>query len=194
MTTPVVVDIGTRDTRRVIIGGVVAGGLGVLALVGAVSAYADGEGVGGTIALVIGLAFTGIALGAVLNWKKISRPRKLVFEAPGVRWDDPQGAPWAVAWHELGAVRISRTRERVVNPADAVLRKTMVRLDLLPADHQAFRDRHADMAHLAREDGAYRLPLGDAAALVPVVERAVLGFAPHLYRGVQDEGFTVGLS
>ncbi|MGW4112898.1 hypothetical protein ACWEFJ_18665 [Actinosynnema sp. NPDC004786] len=192
--TPVVVDIGARDTRRVIVGGAVSGALGVVALVGAVSAYAGGEGVGGTIALVIGLAFTGIAAAAVLNWKRVSRPRKLVFEAPGVRWDDPAGAPWAVAWHELGAVRISRTRERVVDPADAVLRKTMVRLDLLPADPRGFRARHADMAHLAREDGAYRLPLGDAAALVPVVERAVLGFAPALYRGVQDEGFTVGLS
>ncbi|MFE2756597.1 hypothetical protein ACFXGA_31850 [Actinosynnema sp. NPDC059335] len=192
--TPVVVDIGARDTRRVIVGGAVSGALGVVALVGAVSAYAGGEGVGGTIALVIGLAFTGIAPAAVLNWKRVSRPRKLVFEAPGVRWDDPAGAPWAVAWHELGAVRISRTRERVVDPADAVLRKTMVRLDLLPADPRGFRARHADMAHLAREDGAYRLPLGDAAALVPVVERAVLGFAPALYRGVQDEGFTVGLS
>jgi hypothetical protein len=172
----------------------VSGVLGVLALVGAVGAYSGGEGVGGTIALVIGLAFTGIAVGAVVNWKKISRPRKLVFEAPGVRWDDPAGAPWAVAWQELGAVRISRTRERVVNPADAIVRRTMVRLDLLPADQDAFRARHADMAHLAREDGAYRLSLGDAAALIPVVERAVLGFAPHLYRGVQDEGFTVGLS
>ncbi|ONI83385.1 hypothetical protein ALI22I_33225 [Saccharothrix sp. ALI-22-I] len=191
---PVVVDIGTRDTRRVVIGGVVSGVLGVLALVGAVSAYSDGEGVGGTIALVIGLGLTGIAVGAVVNWKRISRPRKLVFEGPGVRWDDPAGAPWAVAWQELGAVRISRTRERVVNPADAIVRRTMVRLDLLPADQQAFRARHADMAHLVREDGAYRLPLGDAAALIPVVERAVMAFAPQLYRGVQDEGFTVGLS
>ncbi|MCC8245883.1 hypothetical protein [Saccharothrix luteola] len=194
MMTPVVIDIGRRDVRRVLIGGAVAGALGVAALVGAVTAYADGEGVGGTIGLVIGLAFTGITFGAIVNWKKISRPRKLVLELPGVRWDDPAGAPWAVAWPELGGVRISRTRERVFHPADSVVRKTMIRLDLLPADHQAFRDRHADMAHLAREDGAYRLPLGDAAALVPVVERAVLGFAPHLYRGVQDEGFTVGLS
>jgi hypothetical protein len=192
--TPVVIDIGRRDVRRVLIGGAVAGVLGVAALVGAVTAYADGEGVGGTIGLVIGLAFTGITLGAIVNRKRISRPRKLVLEAPGVRWDDPAGAPWAVAWQELGAVRISRTRERVFHPADSVVRKTMVRLDLLPADPPAFQARHADMAHLARQDGAYRLPLGDAAGVVRVIEGAVLGFAPHLYRGVQDEGFVVGLS
>ena len=194
MTTPVVIDIGRRDVRRVLIGGAVAGALGVASLVGAVTAYADGEGVGGTIGLVIGLAFTGITLGAIVNWKKVSRPRKLVFEAPGVRWDDPAGAPWAVAWPELGGVRISRTRERVFHPADSVVRKTLVRLDLLPADPPAFRARHADMAHLARHDGAYRVPRGDAANLVRVIEGGVLRFAPHLYRGVQDEGFTVGLS
>ncbi|MEV8441315.1 hypothetical protein AB0425_28385 [Actinosynnema sp. NPDC051121] len=57
--------------------------------------------------------------------KRISRPRELVFEVQGVRWDDPAGAPWAVAWQESGAVP---------------------------------------------------------------------GFAPHLYRGVRDEGFVVGLS
>ncbi|WP_433264435.1 hypothetical protein ACQPZF_35075 [Actinosynnema sp. CS-041913] len=192
--TPVVIDIGTRDTRRVLIGGTVAGVLGLLALFGAFSAYADGSGVGGTIALVIGVVFTGIGVLAVVNWKKVSRPRKLVFEPPGVRWDDPQGAAWAVPWPDLGAVRISRTRERVVQLADALTRRTMVRLDLLPADPAAFRARHPGMAHLVRPDGTYRLPLGDAANLVPVVERAVLTFAPHLYRGIQDEGFTVGLT
>lgn len=191
--TPVVVDIGARDTRRVALGATVAGVLGVLGLAGAVSAYAGGEGVGGTIGLVIGLAFTGIAVAAVVNWKKVSRPRKLVFDAAGVRWDDPRGTPWAVAWPELGAVRLSRTRERVFHPADSAIRKTMVRLDLLPADPGAFRAGHADLAHLARADGTYRLPLGDAARLVRVVERAVLGFAPHLWRGVQDEGAVIGL-
>ncbi|MFD1146745.1 hypothetical protein [Saccharothrix hoggarensis] len=194
MTTPVVIDIGKRDVRRVLVGGAVAGALGVAALVGAVTAYADGEGVGGTIGLVIGVAFTGITVGAIVNWKRISRPRMLVLEPSGVRWDDPAGAPWAVAWPELGAVRLSRTRERVFHPADSAVRKTMVRLDLLPADAPAFRARHADMAHLARQDGVYRMPLGDAAGLIRVIEGAVLGFAPHLYRGVQDEGVTVGLS
>ncbi len=194
MTTPVVIDIGRRDVRRVLVGGAVTGALGVASLVAAVTAYADGEGVGGTIGLVIGLALTGITLGAIVNRKKVPRPRKLVFDALGVRWDDPAGAPWDVGWPELGAVRISRTRERVFHPADSVVRRTAVRLDLLPADPPAFRGRHAGMAHLARHDGVYRLPLGGAAGLVRVIEGAVLGFAPHLCRGVQDEGSAVGLS
>lgn len=192
--TPVVIDIGRRETRRLITGGSIAGVLGVSALVGAVTAYADGEGVGGTIGLVIGFLFTGIALLAIVTWKGVARPRKLVFEAPGVRWDDPHGAPWTVAWHELAAVRVSRTRERVLQPADGVVRKTLLRVDFLPADLRDFEERHPDMAHLAREGGAYRLPLGDATRLVPVVEGAVHRFAPHLYRGVRDEGSTVRLT
>jgi hypothetical protein len=192
--TPVVIDIGRRDTWRVLLGGGVAGVLGVLALVGAFSAYSAGQGVGGTVALVIGVVFTGIGVPALASWKKVSRPRKLVFEQPGVRWDDPQGSPWAVPWPDLAAVRISRTRERVVSASNVAGRRTLVRLDLLPADANAFRARHPGLAPLARPDGTYRLPLGDAAGLVPLIERAMTTFAPRLYRGVQDEGFTVGLT
>jgi hypothetical protein len=191
-----VIDIGARDTRRVLLGGGVAGALGVLSLFGAVSTLAGGEVVGGSIFLVIGLLFTGVAVLAVVNWKRVSRPRTLVFEARGVRWDDPRGVGWAVPWQELGAVSISRTRERVVQLSDALTRRTMVRLDLFPADPRSFRPRHPDMEHLWEQHtvrNGYRLPLGDAANLVPVIERAMTQFAPRLYRGVRDEGFTVGL-
>lgn len=191
-----VIDIGSRDTRRVIIGGAVSGVLGIAALFGAVTAFVDGEPVGGAIAGVIGLLFTGIAVAAVVNWRKISRPRKLVIEAPGVRWDDPQGTPWAVPWQELGAVSVSRTRERAVQLSDAVVRKTMVRLDLFPRDPQRFRSTHPHMEHLwefHNVRNGYRLPLGDAANLVPLLDSSLRHFAGHIYRGVQDEGFTVGL-
>ncbi|GLZ30248.1 hypothetical protein Lesp02_24380 [Lentzea sp. NBRC 105346] len=191
-----VIDIGTRDTRRVIIGGAVSGALGIAALVGSVSAFADGEPVGGIIAGLIGVALTGIAVLAIVNWKKVSRPRKLIIEAPGVRWDDPQGTPWAVAWQELGAVSVSRTQERVVQLSDALTRKTMVRLDLFPRDPQRFRATHPHMEHMWEFHtvrNGYRLPLGDAANLVPLLDNSLRHFAGPLYRGVQDEGFTVGL-
>lgn len=192
--TRVVVDIGARSTRRVVACASATGALGVAALVGAVVAHAGGEGAVGVIGLVVGLALTGIALVAVLNRAELSRPRKLVFDDPGVRWDDPRGEPWAVAWPELGAVRLSRTRARFFHPGDSAVRRTGVRFDLLPADPDAFRASHADLAHLAREDGTYRLPLGDSAGVVRAVERAVLGFAPHLWRGVQDEGVATALA
>ena len=93
---PVVVDLGKSDTRKVLVGGTVAGGLGILALIGSVSAFADGEPVGGIIAGIIGIAFTGIGVMAVVKWKTISRPRKLIIEQQGIRLDDPQGiaVPW----------------------------------------------------------------------------------------------------
>jgi hypothetical protein len=145
---PVVIDLGKSDTRKVLIGGSVAGGLGILALVGSVSAFLDGEPVGGTIAGIIGIAFTFIGVMAVVKWKTISRPRKLIIEQQGIRLDDPQGMPWAVGWQELGAISISRTRERAVQLADALVKRTLVRVDLHPRDPQRFRPAHPTMEPL----------------------------------------------
>jgi hypothetical protein len=193
---PVVVDLGKSATRKVLAGGSVAGGLGILALVGAVSAFADGEPVGGVIAGVIGVVFTGIGVLAVVKWKTISRPRKLIIEPQGIRLDDPQGMPWAVGWQELGAISISRTRERVVQLSDALVRRTMVRVDLHPRDPQRFRPAHPTMEPLwefHRVQNGYRLPLGDSAGFIGPIDHGLRTFAPQIYRGVIDEGFTVGL-
>lgn len=192
----VVIDVGTRDARRVLAGGVVCAIVGAVAVAEVIRAYAAGEASGVTIGVaVLGLLFLGIAFAAVAGWRVASRPRRLVFEAAGIRWEDPGGAPWAVAWHELGEVRISRTRERVVvDLSDALMRTTLVRLDLVPADPPGFRGRHAGMAHLLREEnGGYRLPLGNSADLIPIIERAARRFAPQIYQGVRDEGFIIGL-
>ena len=193
---PVVIDLGKSDTRKVLIGGSVAGALGILALVGAVSAFIDGEPVGGTIAAVIGVAFTFIAVMAVVKWKTISRPRKLIIEQQGVRLDDPQGMPWAVGWQELGAVSISRTQERAVQLADALVKRTLVRLDLHPRDPARFRPAHPTMEPLwefHRVQNGYRLPLGDSASFIAPMDHGLRMFAPQIYRGVIDEGFSVGL-
>jgi len=193
---PVVVDLGRSATRKVLAGGSVAGVLGILALVGAVSAFADGEPVGGVVAGVIGVVFTGIGLMAVVKWKTISRPRKLIIEPQGIRLDDPQGTPWAVGWQELGAISISRTRERVVQLSDALVRRTMVRVDLHPRDPQRFRPSHPTMEplwELHRVQNGYRLPLGDSAGFIAPLDHGLRTFAPQIYRGVIDEGFTVGL-
>jgi hypothetical protein len=193
---PVVIDIGRRDTRRAFIGVPILGVLGVVALVGSVSAYSSGEPVGGTIALVIGVVFTGIAVLAVLAWKALTRPRALVIEAQGVRWDDPQGGPWALAWSELGAVSISRTSQRAFGLFSLIFRKTMVRLDLFPVDPARCRAAHPKLESLwefHKVRNGYRFPLGEGAKMVPVLEQGLVQFAPHLYRGVREEGFTIGL-
>ncbi|MEU7479247.1 hypothetical protein AB0A63_24895 [Lentzea sp. NPDC042327] len=193
---PVVLDLGKSDTRKVLLGGSLAGGLGILALIGAVTAFLDGEPVGGSIAGVIGLAFTFIGVMALVKFKTISRPRKLVIEQQGIRLDDPQGAPWAVAWQDLGAVSISRTRERAVELADALVRRTLVRVDLHPLDPPRFRAAHPTMEPLwefHRVQNGYRLALGDSASMIAPIDAGLRTFAPQIYRGVIDEGFTVGL-
>jgi hypothetical protein len=193
---PVVVDLGKSATRKVLAGGSVAGVLGILALFGSVSAFAGGEPVGGIIAGVIGVAFTGIGVMAVVKWKTVSRPRKLIIEQQGIRLDDPQGMPWAAGWQELGAVSISRTQERAVRLADALVRRTLVRVDLHPLDPQRFRPAHPTMEPLwefHRVQNGYRLPLGDSAGFIGPIDHGLRTFAPQIYRGVLDEGFTVGL-
>jgi len=193
---PVVIDLGKSDTRKVLIGGSVAGGLGILALVGSVSAFLDGEPVGGSIAGIIGIAFTFIGVMAVVKWKTISRPRKLIIEQQGIRLDDPQGMPWAVGWQELGAVSVSRTQERAVQLADALVKRTLVRLDLHPRDPARFRPAHPTMEPLwefHRVRNGYRLPLGDSAPFIAPLDHGLRTFAPQIYRGVNDEGFSVGL-
>ena len=193
---PVVLDLGASDTRKVLLGGSLAGGLGVLALFGAVSAFVSGEPVGGSIAAVIGLAFTFIGVMALVKFKTISRPRKLIIEPQGIRLDDPQGTPWAVAWKDLGAISISRTRERAVELADALVRRTMVRVDLHPLDPARFRPAHPTMEPMwefHRVQDGYRLALGDSAPMIAPIDAGLRMYAPQIYRGVIDEGFTVGL-
>ncbi|SEG99994.1 hypothetical protein SAMN05444920_114270 [Nonomuraea solani] len=192
---PVVIDVGGDAKVKAVIGGSVAGVIGLFAIFSALGGLTTG-GAGGAIAGgVLGLLFLFIGLLPIITWKKLSRPRKLVFDGFGVRWDDPQGRPWAVAWTELSGVGISRTQQRRVKPADYLIRKTMVRLDLFPGD-QGFRQRHPEMEHLWEfhtVKNGYRLPLGSNPKYIPVIERAMGQYRPGAYLGVKDEGFMVGL-
>ncbi|MEO3789347.1 hypothetical protein ABGB14_04000 [Nonomuraea sp. B10E15] len=75
------------------------------------------------------------------------------------------------------------------------MRKTMVRLDLFPAD-PGFRSRHQEMEHLWEfhtVKNGYRLPLGSNPKYIPVIEDGMRRFRPAAYLGIKDEGFMVGL-
>ena len=168
---------------------------------GAVAVYsaATGQVEGGVIVQlvcgVLGVLCLGMGLLPLLLWKALTRPRQLIFDAAGVRHDDPRGRPFAAQWGELAGVMLSRTEQRQVR-STSLQRRVMVRLDLYPAD-DGFRARHPEMDHLwgVRASGTcYRLPLGDAPDLVPVIEAAVSGLRPQLWRGVHDEGYSVGLT
>ncbi|MPZ82914.1 MAG: hypothetical protein GEV28_21965 [Actinophytocola sp.] len=203
----VVIDVGSTDGRKAVIGAVVAGGIGLIAVVSGLIGAVDG-GTGAAIAAVaIGALFLVPAMFVVAKRDKVFRPRRLVFEPAGIRWDDPQGAPWAVPWAELAAVSISKhvpvelnqsVSDKIAGAATDKIagERAYVRLDLYPAD-PGFAGRHPEMAHLWERQGVrngYRMPLGSNVKFIPLVAQGVGRFAPQIYRGVNNtEGF-MGLS
>ena len=204
----VVIDVGGTDGKKAVIGGVVAGVIGLIAIIAGISALAD-DGVGGGIAaILIGGLFLIPGIFVFVKRDKVFRPRKLVFEPGGIRWDDPQGAPWAIPWTELAHVSVNKHSPKQVGPesvqdkivgaaSDKIVgERAHVRLDLYPAD-PSFAGRHPELAHLWERQGVqggYRMPLGSNAAFIPTIAQAMGRFAPRLYRGVNaTEGF-MGLS
>ncbi len=203
----VVIDVAGTDGRKAAVGAIVAGFVGFIGIVsGIISLTTDGFG-GGLTAIVIGALFL-IPAGIILAKRdKVFRPRRLVFEPAGVRWDDPHGAPWAIPWSELAAVSINKhspqqvpesAHDRMVGAATerVVGERAHVRLDLYPAD-PSFAGRHPELAHLWErqgERGGYRMPLGSNVSFIPTIAMALGRFAPQVYRGVNaTEGF-MGLS
>jgi hypothetical protein len=204
---PVVIDVGKTNGRKAIVGSVVAGALGLTALISGIAGAVDGGAGVGAVVIVIGLLLLALPIAMVARKDKIFRPHRLVFEAGGLRWDDPKGAPWAVPWSELAAVSVSKhspqqmpesVQDKLVGAAtDKMLgERAHVRLDIYPAD-PSFSMRHPEMAHLWERQGVkngYRLPLGSNVKFIPVIAGAMGRFAPGLYRGVNaTEGF-MGLS
>ncbi|WP_433442980.1 hypothetical protein [Nonomuraea sp. CA-141351] len=192
---PVVIDVGGDAKVKALIGGSVAGVIGLISIFSALTGQTTGGSGSAVVVLVLGLIFLFIGLLPIIAWRKVSRPRRLVFDGFGVRWDDPQGKPWAAPWNELSGVGISRTQQRRVKLADYLVRRTMVRLDLFPAD-PGFRARHPDMEHLWEfhtVKNGYRLPLGSNPKYIPVIEHAMRQYRPGIYLGIRDEGFMVGL-
>jgi hypothetical protein len=200
----VVLDVGATMKKQSLTGAIVALVVGLVAIgAGAFGAVDGGAGVT-IVAIAIGAVFVLIGLLPLMMRKKINRPRRLVFEQAGVRWDDPQGVPWAVGWNELVAVSISKHAPlEVKRPslgeklADAAKEKmigehVMVRLDLYPAD-PGFRARHPQMEPLWEMHdvkNGYRLPLGRNPQFVQPMSSALARFAPNIYKGVQrTEGF-----
>jgi hypothetical protein len=168
--------------------------LGLIAIVGGVVETVGGR-LGGLIALAFGLAFLGIGMVPVVNRRRAFRPRRLLIEQAGVRWDDPRGQPWAVRWQELAAVVIARrepasggAEDLSGQVADAVAdrvlgERVLVYLDLFPAD-PGFHRRHPELAHLSKGD-RLRLPLGHNARMLPQMEAAIRHFQPSRFHGVQ---------
>jgi len=205
---PVVIDVGKTNARKAVIGATVAGAIGLLALGSAIFGAVDGGAGVAIVAGVIGLLFLILPIGLIVRRDKVFRPQHLVFDAVGLRWDDPRGAPWMVPWSELAAVSISKHSPQQVGPesiqdklvgaaSDKIAgERAHVRIDFYPAD-PSFAGRHPEIAHLWERQGVqngYRLPLGSNVKFIPMIASAMGRFAPHIYRGVNaTEGF-YGLS
>ncbi|MEV6557537.1 hypothetical protein AB0M22_17595 [Nocardia sp. NPDC051756] len=194
-TSPVVIDLahGVRAKSAAAIA--VCGGLGVLGVAAGLTGRVSGGPGVAVAAVAVGGFLLLIALTGVLLWRVLTRPRSLMIDQTGVRWIDPRGSSWSIAWPELAAISVSRTVNR--NPRK-VVSSAMVRLDLFPAD-PGFRQRHPEMERLwefHRVRDGYRVPFGDVPdshGLVPRLDEGLRLFAGPRYRGVSDEGFTVGL-
>jgi hypothetical protein len=204
----VVIDVGKANGRKAIIGSIVAAVVGLIALFAGVGAAADGGAGIGIVMIVLGILFLLPAIVTFARRDTVFRQQLLVFEANGVRWDDPKGAPWAVPWTELAAVSISKHSPKQVGPesvqdklvgaaSDKIAgERAHVRLDLFPAD-PGFAGRHPELAHLWERQGVrngYRLPLGSNVDFIPLIAGAVGRFAPSVYRGVNATEGMMGLS
>jgi hypothetical protein len=180
----VVFDVGRSTGRHLVVGALIGAVLGGPAAVAGIQALVHGQAAG-VIMLVFGLALLAMPVVTIVRAKFLFRKRHLVFEAPGLRWEEPRGAPWAVPWSELESVLVhghvskgSRSHE------------PLVVLHLYPADPY-FAARHPGMAHLWNTDGrgAYRIPLVFSPNYVPRLDEAMRRFAPDVYSGV---AFSVG--
>ncbi|OLT12850.1 hypothetical protein BJF79_21385 [Actinomadura sp. CNU-125] len=174
------VDVANAQTRQIVVGAAVAGFFGVVAIAAAITGDVTGGTGARVAAFVLGTVFTLIGVLPLLMWRIAFRPRRLVLDADGLRWDDPRGRPWAVRWTELSGVEIVAPEPDTGAPRVS----PSVHLVLTPAS-PGFRDAHPEMEHLARRAGpgvVYRLPFGHARRVVGPIDEGLTSFASGLYR------------
>jgi hypothetical protein len=170
----VTINARAANLGPIILGCGVSGGIGVISVVSVFTGNVSGGTGASVAAFIIGSIFTFIGMLPLLMWRIVFRPRHLILEPEEIKWDDPRGKPWRVAWHELSGVELSIGGTRGHG----------VTIVLMPADIERFQQRHPDMAHLLRGSSpalGYRLPLGPAKRIVAPIDRALRSFARDLY-------------
>ncbi|WP_394835995.1 hypothetical protein LVJ94_03695 [Pendulispora rubella] len=196
-----ILDIGKKVRFQFRVAGAVAVGFGIASTYpGITGEGVDDGGMGVRIGLTLfGLFLLGLGLLSLLV---PIRRRRLILDQAGIRWEEPQGRSWTVAWPELAAVAVLCTAKGPAGPrtltdipgeaiVDGVVGEhVLVHLDLYPAD-PTFRARHPEMEHLwefRRMKNGYRLSLAYTSAFVPKIDLAMRVFRPVIYRGVFDGG------
>ncbi|GAA4204789.1 hypothetical protein [Actinocatenispora rupis] len=193
---PTVLDMGKGNWVMIVLTLVVCGGIGGVAVVSSIIGLASGGPVGGQlVGGAIGTVFLGIGVLPLIMYRRLTRPRRVIIDGYGVRWDDPKGAPWLMPWGDLAAVAVSTATKVSGVGSGLITRRTLVRIDLYPRDASVYH-RHPEMRHLWGVGGVrngYRLPLGPRGAYVPPLDAGLRTFGPAgVYRGVVDEGIALG--
>lgn len=135
-------------------------------------AYGDGH---------LGAMFVGplVALGGLIGggvWRRKARPRLLVVEPQGLRWEE-KGKTWAVPWYELAGVGLSYDARS----------KPGLWLYLVPNDPGAFA---ATYRSIPTSPSGHWVQLADDIGN-DMLDLALKRHAPQIYRGYVTH-FTAG--
>ena len=180
MSTPIVIDVAAGNGRTVKQGSIGCGLVGVFFVVVGIVAAINRSTAAALVVGALGLVILGAGLYALLRPQRFVRPRRLVVDATGIRWDDPKGEPWSLRWDELSAVEVSGSGPRDVRMLYAARRTDteLISLDLFPRGDVV----HPEMTHLWQYDGltgGWRLPLGSDPGLAQRLDDALQTFDPH---------------
>ena len=164
------IPFGNRAERRA--GLAVQLGFTLLGVLLMFLAYSDGH----LAAMFVGplVAVGGLIGGGV--WRRKARPRRLVIEPQGLRWEE-KGRRWAVPWYELAAVALSYDAKP----------KPALWLHLVPNDPRAFV---ATYRSIPTTSFGHWVQLADDTGN-DMLDLAFKRHAPQLYRGYVPH-FTAG--
>jgi hypothetical protein len=180
------IDVATDIAWQALVGGTLAGILGVLAYLAAFGVLANS---GTTTAfLVIGTPFLLIGLATLLSIPVVIRRRWVVIDHETFTWADPTETSFTVGWNELTSLSLE-----IVTVPSASLSRHSVHVWLTPEDDATFARRHPEMKLFA-EDGRYLLRLGDVAGPAKAIAAACQSSAPSgVWQGVEERTGTLGI-
>ena len=180
------IDVGSDIAWQALIGGTLAGFLGVLAYLAAFDVLAN---TGTTAAfLVVGTPFLLIGLATLLSVPVVIRRRWVVIDHETFGWADPTETSFTVGWNELTSVSVE-----IITVPSASLSRHSVHVWLTPTDDAAFVRRHPEVKSFA-EDGRYLLRLGDVVGPAKALAAACQSSAPSgVWQGVAEHAGTFGI-
>lgn len=135
------------------------------------------------------LAFGVLAMG-VLVIRRLTgagrfRPRRIIVEPGGIRWEQDSRPEWAVSWNELAAIGVWAGRTTGAGTLSPSIGN--VKIQMYPAD-AGFASRHPQLAAQWQAAGScYQLDLPAVAADTSArLDAGLRGYAGARYRGTMQ--------